>query len=254
MINGENLPDNVPNNGTRAYLLNESAVKMLGWKEPIGKQFEILGIGRGSVTGIVKDFNYKSLHSDLEPVALTVYPDPFDNIMIKISTENIPGTIKFIKDFWKKLFPGIPFEYSFLKDDFQKLYKKETLTLKMVTYVSILSLFISCIGLCVLALFTTDSRIKEIGIRKVTGSTSVGIILILNLKFIRWIMISFLLSCPVIIYLMKKWLESFAYRINLSLWIFALAGIISIMISLLTVNCHTWYISRRNPADCLKHD
>ena len=180
LIRGENLPDYVSNSGSRAYILNESAVKMLGWKEPLGKQFEILDIGRGYVTGIVRDFNYKSLHSDVEPLALTVYPDIFDNLMIKISTENIPGTIDFIKDTWKKLFPGTSFEYSFLNDDFQKLYEKETLTLKMITYVSILSLFISCIGLFGLALFTTDRRIKEIGLRKVAGSTSGGIILMLK--------------------------------------------------------------------------
>jgi putative ABC transport system permease protein len=95
---------------------------MIGWAEPLGKQFEIWDIGKGYVSGIVRDFNYKSLHSGLEPVALTFYPDVFDNLMIKISAENIPGTIDFIKKTWEKLFPQTSFEFSFLNDDFQKMY------------------------------------------------------------------------------------------------------------------------------------
>jgi putative ABC transport system permease protein len=254
LVRGENLPEHISAGAPRAYILNESAVKMLGWDDPLGKKFEISGIGKGYVTGIVKNFNYKSLHNNVEPVALTFYPDIFDNLMVKISTENIPATIDFLKKTWGNYFPGTLFEYSFLNDDFQKLYAKETLTLKMITLVSILSLFISCIGLFGLVLFTTDRRIKEIGLRKVAGSTSGGIILMLNFEFIRWILISFIIACPIIIYFMKKWLESFAYRINLSWWIFASAGIISILISLLTVSWHTWYIATRNPAECLKHE
>jgi putative ABC transport system permease protein len=254
LLRGENLPDHVPNNGPRPYLLNESAVKMTGWAEPLGKQFEICDIGKGFVAGIVRDFNYKSLHSGVEPVALTFYPDVFDNLMIKISAVNVPGTIDFLNKSWEKLFPQTPFEFSFLNDDFQKLYEKETMTLKMITAVSILSLFISCIGLFGLVLFTTDQRIKEIGLRKVAGSTSGGIIVMLNLQFIRWILISFFISCPIIIYFMQKWLESFAYRINLSWWIFASAVGISILISLMTVSWHTLYIASRNPVECLKHE
>jgi putative ABC transport system permease protein len=124
----------------------------------------------------------------------------------------------------------------------------------MITSVSVLALFISCIGLFGLVLFTTDRRIKEIGLRKVAGSTSGGIIVMLNLEFIKLIMISFFISCPIIIYSMHKWLNNFAYRINLSWWIFAAAGLVSILISLLTVSWHTWYIASRNPIECLKHE
>lgn len=251
---GENLPDVFPGTGPRAYILNETAVKMIGWKEPLGKQFEIHGIGKGYVTGIVKDFNFKSLHTGVEPVALTDYPEVFNNLLIKISTENIPGTIDFLNKTWKTLFPQTPFEYSFLNDDFQKLYEKETLTLKMVTSVSILALFISCIGLFGLVLFTIDRRIKEIGLRKVAGSSSGGIILMLNTEFTKWILVSLILACPVIIIFMTKWLESFAYRIHLRLWIFLAAFLITVTLSLLTVCYHTWYVATRNPADCLKHE
>lgn len=254
LVRGENIPEKISSNGIRSYILNESAAKMIGWNEPIGKQFEIVGIGKGNVTGVVKDFNFKSLHSEIEPVALTFYPDVFDNLMVKTSAANIPGTIEFLREKWKSLFSQAPFEYSFLSDDFQKLYEKETLTLKIITYISIMSLFISCIGLFGLVLFTLDRRIKEIGLRKVAGSTSGGIVIMLNMEFIKWLIVSFIFSCPIIIYFMQKWLESFAYRIKLSWWMFAFAGIITFIISLLTVSWQTWHIASKNPAECLKHE
>ncbi len=252
VLKGEFFPRNISNNGSVVYVLNESAEKKIGWEDPIGKRFDI--IGKGAVVGVVKDFNFKSLHNELKPLALAFYPDAFDNLMIKISTENISATIDFLSKKWKSLFPQTDFEYSFLSDDFQKMYEKETRTLKMITYVSVLSLFISCIGLFGLVLFTIDRRIKEIGLRKVAGSTTGGIVIMLNLEFIRWILVSFIISCPIIIYFMRKWLETFAYRINLSWWMFAIAGIITIILSLLTVSWHTWYVATRNPAECLKHE
>ncbi len=255
LAKGEDFPKRIADNGMNQYILNESAAKKIGWNNPIGKQFEISGINKkGEVIGIVKDFNFKSLHNEIEPVAIVFYPNLFDNLMIKISTENVPGTLDLLRDTWESLFPISPFEYSFLNDDFQKLYEKETMTLKIFTYVSIISLFISCIGLFGLVLFTIDRRIREIGLRKLSGSTSFGIVIMLNLEFFKWILVSFVISCPIIIYFMQKWLENFAYRINLSCWMLASAGIITIIMSLLTVSWQTWYTASKNPADCLKHE
>ena len=254
LVSGENLPDYGTVHGASAYLLNEAAAKKIGWKEPLGRQFEISSIGRSTVVGIVKDFNFKSLYSEIEPVALVFYPEIFDNLMIKISAENIPRTLDFLHKKWTSLFPRTSFEYSFLSDDFQQMYEKEAKTLKLITFVSILSLFISCIGLFGLVLFTIDRRIREIGLRKISGSTSGEIIIMLNLEFVKWILVSFIISCPVIIYFMHKWLQSFAYRINISWWMFAAAGIITLLISLLTVSWLTLYTATRNPADCLRHE
>jgi putative ABC transport system permease protein len=117
-----------------------------------------------------------------------------------------------------------------------------------------MALFVSCIGLFGLVLFTIDTRIKEIGLRKVAGSTTGRIVIMLNLEFIKWILVSFIIACPIIIYSMHKWLENFAYRINLSWWIFAFAGIITMIISLLTVSWHTWSTATKNPVECLKHE
>ena len=126
LLNGEFIPENISSKGPIVYVLNELAVKKIGWDDPIGKLFDI--IGKGVVVGVIKDFNFKSLHNELKPVALTYFPEVFDNIMIKISTENIPKTLEFLKIKWESLFPQYPFEFTFLSDDFQKMYKKETTT------------------------------------------------------------------------------------------------------------------------------
>ena len=252
LLKGEFFPDNISGKSSVVYVLNELAVKKTGWKEPIGKQFDI--IGKGVVAGVIKDFNFKSLHNELKPVALTYYPEAFDNLMIKISTGDIHNTLDFLKEKWETLFPQYPFEYSFLSDDFQKMYKKETTISLIVTYISLLALFVSCIGLFGLVLFTIDSRIKEIGLRKVAGSTTGRIVIMLNLEFIKWIIVSFGIACPVIIYSMHKWLENFAYRINIGWWMFAFAGLLTIIISLLTVSWQTWDIATKNPVDCLRHE
>jgi putative ABC transport system permease protein len=252
LLKGEFFPENISNKGPIVYVLNELAVKKIGWDDPIGKRFDI--IGKGAVVGVIKDFNFKSLHNELKPLALTYYPEQFDNLMIKISTENIPNTLDFLKKKWESLFPQYPFEFTFLNDDFQRMYKKETTTSLIITYISLMALFVSCIGLFGLVLFTIDSRIKEIGIRKVAGSTTGRIVIMLNLEFIKWILLSFVISCPVTVLFMQKWLENFAYRVNLSWWIFVFAGLITIIISLLTVSWHTWKTATKNPVDCLRHE
>jgi putative ABC transport system permease protein len=255
LLSGEDFPENMVRDSLNLYILNESALKMTGWSNAGNKQFEIIGPKkRGKVIGIVKDFNFKSLYNNIEPVALICYPLLFDNLMVKISGKDLPSTISYLHDKWNTLFPQTPFEYSFLSDDFQKMYEKENRTLNMITWISIISLFISCIGLFGLVLFTLDCRVKEIGIRKAAGSTSGGIVIMLNLEFIKWIIVSFALACPLVIILMHKWLQSFAYRTSLNWLTFAAAGVITIIMSLLTVSWHTMSIASTNPSKCLKHE
>jgi putative ABC transport system permease protein len=238
--------------GQVEYVLNELAVKKIGWDDPIGKRFEILG--KGVVVGVVKDFNFKSLHNELKPLALTYFPKLFDNLLVKVSAENIPATIDFLKGKWESLVPQYPFEFTFLSDDFQKMYKKEKTTSLIMTYISLMALFVSCVGLFGLVLFTIESRIKEIGLRKVAGSTTGRLVLMLDFEFIKWILLSFIIACPLVLYTMHLWLENFAYRISLSWWIFAVAGMITMIVSILTVSWHTWSTASKNPVDCIRHE
>jgi len=223
---------------------------MIGWDDPIGKQFDI--VGKGKVVGVIKDFNFKSLHNEIKPAALTFYPKLFDNLLLKISAENIPNTLDFLKRKWESFFPQYPFEYSFLSDDFQKMYKKETATFMIITYVSLMALFIACMGLFGLVLFSIDQRVKEIGIRKVTGASSGIILLLFNMEFNKRILISFIISCPIIVYVMQRWLENFAFRIDLHWWMFAFSGLLTLGLSIVIVTLLTFYTSTRNPAECLR--
>ncbi len=252
MLNGHYYSKDVARSDQRVYIINGEAAKMTGWKDPIGKQFDI--IGKGRVIGVVKDFNFKSLHNELKPAAITFYPAIFDHLMIKVSASNIQGVIDYIRKTWEGMFPLYPFEYTFLNDDFQKMYIKEIQTSKILTSIAILALFVSCIGLFGLVLFTIDSKTKEIGIRKVAGSTTGGMMLKLNIEFVRLLLVAFIIACPVILLIMRKWLQGFAYRISISWWVFAAAGLITVILSLLTVSWHTWKSANQNPVKCLQHE
>jgi len=252
LVKGEFFPSDISIKSPMVYVLNESAVKMIGWDDPIGKQFDI--VGKGRVVGVVKDFNFKSLHTALEPVALTFYPELFDNLMLKISAVDLPKTLDFLKRKWVSLFPQYPFEYSFLSDDFQKMYEKDNSTFRIITYVSLMALFIASIGLFGLVLFSIDQRVKEIGVRKVSGASSGIILFMFNMEFIKRIIISFIISCPIIIYFMQNWLENFAYKIQLNLWMLAFPGLITLIISIIIVTMLTFYTSTRNPAECLRSE
>jgi putative ABC transport system permease protein len=252
LLNGESFPDDISINSGPKYILNELAVKEIGWENPVGKQINIMG--KGEVTGVVKNFYFESLHTDLQPVALVYYPGLFDRLMIKISPENARNTITFLRNKWVALFPKIPFEYSFLSDDFRKMYQKDAVTDRLVTITSLIALLISCFGLFGLVMLTIERRIKEIGIRKVSGSTSLEIVSMLNFDYIKSLSLAFIISCPFSYFLMQKWLENFAYRINPGWWMFALAWVIITIISLLTITWHTWKAANKNPVECLRNE
>lgn len=252
LAKGGFFPANITKKSPPVYVLNESAVKMTGWDDPVGKEFDI--IGKGTVIGVVRDFNFKSLHSKLNPMALTFYPDLFDNLIVKLSNRNISGTIDFIKGKWEDFFPQFPFEYSFLDEDFQKMYEHDNATLRIIGYVSIMALFIASIGLFGLVLFSIDQRVREIGIRKVAGASSSDILIMLNLEFIRNILFSFLFSLPVIIYFVNSWLENFAYRIRLNPWMFIIPGFIIFGLTAVIVTLLTYLAATRNPVECIRNE
>jgi putative ABC transport system permease protein len=252
LLKGE-PPTRMPDSkGPVQYIINESALKMTGWKDPLGKMLNI--VGKGEVVGIVKDFNFKSLHNAISPMALTSYPSLFDNIFIKISNNNLPGTLAFLRKTWEDLYPQYPFEFSFLNQDFNNVYRKETRYSLIITYISFFALFVSCIGLFGLVLFTVDSKIKEIGIRKVAGATTREIIIMLNVGYIRWILLAFFFACPVIIFSAGKWLQGFAYHIKPGLLILITSAVITMLVSIITVSWHTFKMASKNPVECLVHE
>ena len=247
-----------------AIIINEAGAKLLGWEDPIGKK---IGYGMDieaqpnkpsmalhTIIGVVADFNFASLH---EPVGgLAIYLDESNSkITCRIRREtDITALIDFIKLQWTELAPDQPFNYYFISDSLNLQYGSEVRLGKILGIFTSLAFFVSCLGLFGLALFASANRKKEIGLRKVNGSGIIQIIWLLSTDFTRLIFISFILACPVSIYIMSKWLQSFSYHTNIPWWIFALTGTLSYFIAMVTISYQSYRAASANPVDTLRDE
>ena len=173
---------------------------------------------------------------------------------MRLNTENVSGTVRYVENTWKKLVHNMPFEYSFLDGDYNNLYINEKQTRKLFTIFSSLAIFIACLGLFGLSSFTADQKTKEIGIRKVLGASVLRILTILNKNFIKWVIIANVIAWPAAYFIMHKWLQNFAYRTGIGLGTFILAAVLSLVITLLTVSFQTVRAALANPADSLRYE
>ncbi len=242
-----------PYNGTQ-YLLNETAAKKLGWNQPLGKSFSTYNGKQGSVTGIINDFHFKSLHENMEPLVIYMFETRYNFLTLKLATHDVKNTVSFVQQQWKKIVPDSPCEYFFYDSYYDQLYKKEARFGRIMLIFSMVAILIACLGIFGLAAFTAENRTKEIGIRKINGAKISEVMLLLNKDFVKWVVIAFLISIPISYYAMHKWLENFAYKTELSWWIFALSGIIAMAIALFTVSIQSWRAATRNPVESLKYE
>ena len=235
-----------------AIVINEKAVEELGFKNPIG---QILTNQQGSkmtVIGVVKDFHFQSLHYKIEP--LIMRKSDSNNLIVRIKPDKIKITVDFIDKTFKSFDPGLPINFHFLDVDFDNLYRAEQRMGKIFGYFSMLAIVISCLGLIGLSSFMIGRRTKEIGIRKVNGAKSFEIFSFLSKEYLFWVLISIFISIPVAWYAMHLWLENFAYKTNLSWWIFALSGVLALGIAFLTVSWQSWKAATRNPVEALRYE
>jgi putative ABC transport system permease protein len=241
-----------------AFILNEAAVQEIGWQSPIDKQLEWFPGGdrykKGTVIGVIKDFHFKSLHKKIEPLVLHIWPRSFDNIVIRTRPDDLKGTLVYIRNKWNEFTPNYPFVYSFLDEDFDKLYKSEERLGKIFIYFSLLSIFIACLGLVGLASFSTEQRTKEIGIRKVLGASVSNIVLLLSKEFTKWVLIANIIAWPITFYTMNRWLQNFAYRVNIGIWTLILTTLFAFMIALVSVSYQSIKVALANPVESLKYE
>jgi putative ABC transport system permease protein len=242
-----------PYSGTQ-YLMNESAVKKLGWDIPVGKKLSSYNGKDGFVTGIVEDFHFKTLHKEIEPLFLYVREVAPKYLAVKLNTTDINGSVDFIKHQWNNIVPDSPFEYFFYDSYYDQLYKKEALFGRIIFIFSVVAILIACLGLFGLAAFFSERRTKEIGIRKVNGAVIGEVLIMLNREFIKWVLIAFIIATPASWYLMHKWLQNFAYKTELSWWIFGLAGMIAFVIAVMTVTWQSWRAATKNPVEALRYE
>jgi putative ABC transport system permease protein len=240
---------------TSAFLVNEAAVKALGLKsneEAIGKQFQY-GRKKGQLVGVFNDFHFESMHQRILPLILFIPQNGnnFGRISIKVSG-SIPAGIAHIESTWKQFLPEIPFDYTFLDENFSRLYQSEHRQESIFTIFSFIAIFIACLGLLGLSAFTISQRIKEIGIRKVLGATVSTIVTLLSKDFLKLVLIAGVIAFPVAWFAMNKWLEDFAYRINIPWWVFLFAGIMAALVAFATIGFQAVKAARANPVKNLR--
>ncbi len=253
LVDGRFFSKDLKTDENATALINEAAVRDFGVEDPCRLNIRVPG-GKAKVVGIIKDFNYKSLHNKIEPLVIIYLPGQGQFVNLKISGTNIPGTLEKVSTVWNELAPGFPFSYHFLDQDFEQLYKKDDQMAKAVTLFSLIAIAIAALGILGLSIFMGEVRIKEIGIRKINGAKISEVMVMLNKDFMKWIAIAFVIATPMAWFATHKWLEGFAYKTTLSWWIFALAGLLALGIALLTVSLQSWRAAARNPVESLRYE
>ncbi len=252
---GRNFYEN--KSGDFGYIINELAVKKIGWKSPeeaIGQVIEYGG-WKGNVIGVVKDFQYESLHNPLSPIIMYCDPSDFNLISIRISGSDRSNTLSFIEKTWQA-YNNVDylFTHEYLTNKYNNLYQSEENIRTIFVYCMVIAISIAILGLIGLSLFLIERRTKEIGIRKVNGAKIIEIWAMFNRDFLKWVIIAFVLACPIAWYAMHKWLQSFAYKTNLSWWVFIAAGAVAVAVALLTVSWQSWRAASRNPVEALRYE
>lgn len=235
-----------------SYMLNESAVKALGWtpEEAVGKT--IIKNREGLVKAVVKDFHFRSLHEPIKPLLIFLDKQLVNNLFVKLSGENISATLNQLEATWKQRITHRPFEYHFLDEDYNALYKTEQRTAGVFTTFSTLAILLACLGLFALTAYAVVQRTKEIGIRKVLGATVLNILGLISKDFLKLVIIAMIIAIPVSLYAVNKWLEGFTYKIIIQWWVFVLAGLVTLIIAFATTSLQAIKTALTNPVKNLR--
>ncbi|MDX1941602.1 MAG: ABC transporter permease [Saprospiraceae bacterium] len=243
---------------TAAYLINEEAARQLGWDNPLEHQMAMPAIGRGTgqIVGVVKDFHFRSLHEKIAPVYFFINPAPNwrAQFSVKLSTNEISGTLQQMEQVWKKFEPNYPFAYEFFDEQFASLHDAEARTANVIRWFTFVAILITCFGLFGLSTYMAVQRTKEIGIRKVLGASVSSIVLLLSKDFLKLVVIGFVIAVPLAYYATNNWLQDFAYRINLNGWLFGMAGALAIVIAFITISFQSIRAAVANPVKSLRDE
>ncbi len=252
MISGRDFKNNDP--ARIEYILNETAVRAMGLKDPIGQSLNQWG-NDGTIVGIIKDFHFETMKQAIKPLVIrnAGYID-FDQAIIRVSPDNIIQTVSKLEALHKELNPAFPFKYSFTDQEYNSLYKSEEMFFNLSQFFSWLAIFISCLGLFGLVLFTAQQKVKEIGIRKVLGASVIGITILLAKNFLRLVLLGIMIGIPVVWHLMNKWLSNYQYRVDISWYTIGTAGIITVGIALLTLSFESIRAANANPTSSLRRE
>ena len=254
MVAGRDFSDEMQTDVRNAFILNESAAREMGFapEQAVGKKFRMNE--RGRIIGVMKDFHFNSLHKEIEPLVLAVWPSWLGYVSVRIAPGDIAGSLALIENTWRESNSNRPFSYFFFDEHFDQLYRAEERFAQVFVSFSSLAICIACLGLFGLATYTARQRTKEIGVRKVLGATVTNVTALLSKDFVKLLLLANVIAWPVAWYSMNKWLQNFAYRIDISWWVFALAGGLALVIALLTVSTQAIRAALANPVEALKYE
>ena len=242
---------------TSTYIINETAMKTLGWEDPLNKKISFPDLNRNwaNVIGVAKDFHFRSLHEVIEPLILFIPPDDwYSSFSTKLKPGNLNNTISFIEETWKTFDPEHPFTFTFLDEDFGNLYLADKRDMELISYATIVAIFIACLGLYALISFTLTQKTKEIGIRKVLGAKISDIVFLVSKEFLILLIIANIIAWPAAFYFLQDWLESFAYRTNIDLLIFILGSLAGTVIAFSVISYKVVKAASSNPVNAIKYE
>lgn len=259
IVDGRDLSTEIISDASEGFLLNEAAIREFGFEEdPVGRRFEYIhGLPQpkaGRIVGVIKDFHYASLHTEVEPLMIHVYPQYSAFLNVRITTENVSETLDRLEEKWKILQPSRAFDFFFLDSHYDNLYRSEMGLGKVIAFFTVLAIVIACMGLFGLASFITEQRTKEIGVRKVLGASIKSIMASLSKEFVLLILLANLLAWYPAFYFLNEWLAGFAFRVNLSVMTFFIAAVGALLIALSTISFKTYVAARRNPVKSLRYE
>ena len=248
---GRDFSKNFTSDST-GYILNETAVKITGYKDPVGKPFSFRQ-KRGTIIGVVKDFHFNSLHETISPLVLSLNEDmKWGMAIIRTEPGKTNEALASLQEICKELNPKLPFTYQFADEEYAKLYRSEQVVGQLASYFAFLAIFISCLGLLGLVMFTAEQRTKELGIRKVLGASPVTLFNLLSKEFLQLVLIALVIASPLAWLAMEGWLQNYAYKVAISWWMFVVAGIVAVAIALVTVSSQAIKAALTNPVKSLR--
>lgn len=237
-----------------SFIFNQKALSEFGWtSDYLGKNIPGFDF-EGPLIGVVKDIKYASLHEEVQPMAFWLTKTRKERLSLKITNSNVASTIQHIETVYQQFEPKIPMEYSFLDDRLQNLYSQEEKQAELISIFSFVSILISSIGALGLIIFMCETKVKEIGIRKINGASILQVVNMLNMSMLKWILAAFVLAVPVSYFLIDVWLEGFAYRTSISWWIFAISGVFAFIVSLLVISGISYKAAVSNPIKSLRYE
>jgi hypothetical protein len=253
MVQGRFFSREVTTDSSEGFVLNQAAVKAMGLKDPIGKRFGWKD-RPGRIIGIIQDYQLRTLHHEVEPLAIFIDPDWLTFLCVKLDAKDVPQSLALLKDTWGRYSPKDPFQYRFFDDDIDALYRAEERIGSLFKYFTLLALFVSCLGLFGLASYLVEQRTKEIGIRKILGASVPKICLLLSQEFFKWVVVANLIAWPAAYFVTGLWLRSFAHRAGFTPWILILSGVLSVTVAAAAIGYQSIRAAFSNPVKSLRYE